>query len=154
MGETIPPESTILPWLIEHSALLCNQYHEGRDRMTASEQEKGTKSSQPLAEFGELVLFRQLRERESGRTEKFEPRLEDGVYLGVEDRSGESRVGTAYGVVKARDARRKPNNEQWCASAMRGFVGTPWDLRLRAALSSTGRRPDPRSLNTASQRGD
>ena len=39
--------------------------------MTAKEREKGTKSSQPLAEFGELVLFRQLRERESGRTEKF-----------------------------------------------------------------------------------
>ena len=59
LGETISPESTILPWLIEHSAWLYNHCHEGRGRMTASEREKGTKSSQPLAEFGELVLFRQ-----------------------------------------------------------------------------------------------
>ena len=41
LGETIPPESTILPWLIEHSAWLYNHCHEGRDRMTAREREKG-----------------------------------------------------------------------------------------------------------------
>ena len=40
--------------------------------MMANEWEKGTKSSQPLAEFGGLVLFRKLRKRESGRTEKFD----------------------------------------------------------------------------------
>ena len=51
VGETIPPESTIIPWLIEHSTWLYNHCHEGRDRMTANEQERGTKPSQPLAEF-------------------------------------------------------------------------------------------------------
>ena len=130
VGETIPPESSVIPWLIEHSAWLYNHCHEGRDRMTASEREKGAKSSQPLAEFGELVLFRPLRSehgRESGGQEKFEPRLEDGVYLGIEDRSGVSRVGTAHGVVKARDIRRKPASERWCAEALRMFTGTPWD---------------------------
>ena len=43
LGETIPPESTILPWLIEHSAWIYNNCHAGRDMMTASEREKGTK---------------------------------------------------------------------------------------------------------------
>ena len=35
---------------------------------------------EPLAEFGKLVLFRQLREHESGRSKKFEPRLEDDIF--------------------------------------------------------------------------
>ena len=95
--------------------------------MTANQREKGTKSSQPLAESWELVLFRQLRERESGRAEMFEQRSEDGMYLGIEDKSVESRIGTAYGFVKARDVRRKPDSERLCASAMRMFTGAPWD---------------------------
>ena len=43
------PESDLGPLLIEHSAWLYNQCHDNRDMMTASEREKATKSSQPLA---------------------------------------------------------------------------------------------------------
>ena len=91
------------------------------------------------------MLFRQLRERESGRTEKSEPRLDDGLYLGVENRSGESRVGTAYGVPV-------PRSERWCERMSAGnqtanggarvpcedSLALPGIPRLRAALSSTG----------------
>ena len=110
------------------------------------------------------MLFRQLRERESGRTEKSEPRLDDGLYLGVENRSGESRVGTAYGVPV-------PRSERWCERMSAGnqtanggarvpcedSLALPGIPRLRAALSSTGWQsairwmPDPRSWSTVSQ---
>ena len=125
--------------------------------MTADKREKGPKLSRPLAEFGELVPLRQLRERESGRTEKSEPRLEDGIHLGVGDRCGESRIGIAYGVVKGRDVRRKLDSERSCASAMRMFVGTAWDptpegsAEMTERLSAIRWNPGPRLWNTASQ---
>ena len=61
IGETIPPESPVLPCLAEHSAWLHNHCHDGRDAMTASEREQATKSAQPLAEFGELVFSTPVR---------------------------------------------------------------------------------------------
>ena len=130
LNETLLPTSPALPWLVEHAAWLYNHCHEGMDGMTTSEREKGAKSTQPIAEFGESVLYRPLRGeagRESEKHEKFEARLEDGIFLGIEDRSGEARIGTVHGVVKCRDFRRKPESERWSAEAVRRFAGTPWD---------------------------
>ena len=64
--------------------------------------------------------------------------MEDGIYLGVEDRSGESRIGTARGVVKARDFRRKPESERWSATALRAFIGTPWDPTPNGGCETDG----------------
>ena len=56
-----------------------------------------------------------------------EPRFEDGVWLGVEARTGEVRVGTPSGVVKSRSIRRKIEAEKWSVDSVENVVGFPWD---------------------------
>ena len=47
----------------------------------------------------------------SAGRDKFDVRWREGVWLGIRAESGESIIGTNEGVVKARDFRRKPEND-------------------------------------------
>ena len=59
---------------------------------------------------------------------KFDVRWMDGVWLGIIRESGESVKGTAYGVVKAWDFRRKPEEGgRRSNDGVDGFNGVPWE---------------------------
>ena len=62
---------------------------------------KGKPPSQPIAEFGECVLYKPHKGNHVAG--KLDDRLREGVWLGVSARSGEHFIGTASGVVKSRD---------------------------------------------------
>ncbi len=52
----------------------------------------------------------------------------DGVWLGIKLGSGESIIGAAGGVVKARDFRRKSEEGgRWSNDGTDGFNGVPWE---------------------------
>ena len=58
--------------------------------------------------------------------DKFDVRWQEGIWLGVRLESGESVIGTNEGVVKARDFRRKSDeNERWNVERFYQFVGVP-----------------------------
>ena len=46
------------------------------------------------------------------------PVFEEGVFLGVRDKSNEIIVGNKHGVAKCRDFRRRPPSEQWRKQAV------------------------------------
>ncbi len=73
--------------------------------LTAYRRWKAREFTRPVAEFGESVMY--LAAASVGK-DKFDVRWEDGVWLGIKMESGESIVGTANGVAKASDFRRKP----------------------------------------------
>ena len=86
----------LLTWPVEHAAWLYNNYHEGKDKKIAIERLQGGRSVKPLAEFGESILYKPLSTK-GDTVDKLEARLEEGIWLGVEPRTGEIRVGTASG---------------------------------------------------------
>ncbi len=58
---------------------------------------------------------------------KVDVRWMDGAWLGTKPESGESTIGTADGVVKARDCRRNPEEGgSWSNDGIDGFNGVPW----------------------------
>ncbi len=83
-----------------------DQQKEERDSegFTAYWSWKGKEFARPVAESG-CVMY--LPAASVGRN-MFDVRWEEGVWLGIELESGESVIGTASGVPKARDFRRKP----------------------------------------------
>ncbi len=63
------------------------------------------RTHRPVVEFGESVTH--LPAASVGKN-KLVVRWEDGVWLGIKMESGASILGTAKGVAKAREFRRKP----------------------------------------------
>ena len=126
--DKIPRESTVLPWMVEHAAWLYDHIHEGKDGYTAAERENGyTKKNLPdIVEFGEQVMYKPLA-TSGGKVENLAARFFDGVFLGVEPRTGELRIGTTSGVIKARSIRRKLEEERWSSTALQHLRGTPWE---------------------------
>ena len=64
------------------------------------------KFARALPHFAEKILFM------SERVARVEPRWEDGIFLGVSDRSDELHVGTERGMHKVRTVRRREATER------------------------------------------
>ena len=123
IGVRISGESTIVPWLVMHSARTLNRFSVGSDGKTAYRRWKGKDFRREIAEFGEVVMY--LKPGTRGQ-DKFSCRWERGVWLGIRDESGEIIVGTPDGVVKARDFKRLADpTERWSAKAICEIKGTP-----------------------------
>jgi len=55
-------------------------------------------------------------------------RWEEGVWLGVRDKSGEMYIGTEHGAIKVRSVRRKGTaQERWDESCWARMQGVPWE---------------------------
>ena len=94
----------VMAWLVDHAATLLYRYGPGRDGKSPYHLLKGKPPSQPIAEFGECVLYRPHKGAHVAG--KLNDRLKEGVWLGISARSGEHFIGTPQGAVGARA--RKP----------------------------------------------
>ena len=56
-----------------------------------------------------------------------EPRWEDGIFLGVSDRSDELDVGTKRGLHKVRTVRRREATERDDLTFLNSVSARPWD---------------------------
>ena len=114
-----------IPWLVTHAASVITRMRKDSEGFTAYRRWKGRAFNRPVTEFGECVLY--LPAKTAGR-DKFDVRWQEGIWLGVRLESGESVIGTNEGVVKARDFRRKSDeNERWNVERFNQFVGVPWE---------------------------
>merc|ERR1711994_266871 len=88
----------------------------GADGKTPLEKIRGSRGRDVMAEFAESVLFIPLRgDISDSRKAKvnLEPRFQDGVFLGLSDRSDEILVWCKEGIRKARTIRRRINEERF-----------------------------------------
>ena len=115
-----------MTWLVDHAATLLNRYGPGVNGKSPIHLLKGKPPSQPIAEFGECVLYRPHKgSRIAG---KLTDRLKEGVWLGVNARSGEHFIGTPEGVVRCRDIHRQVADKRWQKDVFTAFRGVPWAL--------------------------
>ena len=83
-----------------------NISHIGSDGLTPFERARGRRLTRPICMFGERILYRPVL---SGKLVKLEPRFEDGVFLGLVERTGEIIVGLKDGSAgRCRDYKRLP----------------------------------------------
>ena len=85
----------------------------------------GKPRKREVAEIGESVLY--LKAGTQGKN-KFVPRWEQGIWLGIRDETSEVIIGTDMGTVKARDFKRIADpRERWNSEAILRMKGTPWE---------------------------
>ena len=85
----------MIPWLVEHAAYHITTFGIGRHGKEPYRLLKGRSWTSALFEFGEGVQFKPPAIK--GRF-KLDTRLRDGVYLGVNRKTGESCIGTPEGI--------------------------------------------------------
>ena len=105
---------------------------------------RGRRGRDHMAEFGESILYMPLRGDVSDKRKakaNLEARFQDGVFLGLGDRSDEIIVHGAEGIRKARTIRRRCEGERWRKDELLGITGTPLqpnpgetDARIRTRM--------------------
>ena len=124
-GVRISGEHDSIPWLIAHASDSLNRYHVYEDGRTGYHNWKGRPFVKESVEFGQNIMY--YPPGMKGKN-KFEARWQEGVWLGIADRSMEVIVGTNEGVIKVRDVRRYgTQQEQWDMGKFNSFRGVPWE---------------------------
>ena len=101
-------------WLVRYVGQMLNRFRRGPDCKTAYERWKGRAFQRKVPPFGEKILY-QLPgvTSRSHRPTRVEPRREDGVYLGLNDRADEVYIGLSDGsVARARTIKRREATAQ------------------------------------------
>ena len=123
IGIKLEPTDNILKWLVEHASYLYNNFHVGLDGRTPVERWKGRRTPRQICDLGEAVMYLPLK---GARPGKFDDKFQDGVMLGVIQRTGEIIIGTPLGAVRTRTIKRMPEDKRWKADLVKGVVGLPW----------------------------
>ena len=79
-----------------------------------------------MAEFGESVFYLPM-DRDRGQTAELDSKFLPGVWLGLEKKTNETKIGTSSGVIRARTVKRRPISERWNKELIFTVVGTPWN---------------------------
>ena len=130
----IDRHSNIVPWVISHAAATTTMYQVSDDGLTARGRLKGKSFSTEPVEFGECVWY--LKLSSTGKF-KWESIWDEGVWLGVRERSGEAIIGADVGVTKSRTVRRKgSHDERWSVTLLESMRGAPWAVVPGKGMSS------------------
>ena len=118
--------SPVIAWLIEHVSVAINRTKVGVDGKTAYARIKGKNSKIKLLPFGEKVLW-MIPKEERRKGPKMRPRFNHGIWVGINEHTGEYIVMTPDGIKRTRTIRRIPEADRWDQAFMKGCKGTPWD---------------------------
>ena len=129
--EKIQNGSNIIPWIVRWAGELISKYALGFDGKTPYERIRGERCRVPMAIFGECVLYLPLKTAKSFK-EQAQPRMKQGIWLGVVERIEEAIIGTDRGIVKCRTVNRLPEDQRWNQTLLKTFKGTPWPPVPRA----------------------
>ena len=124
IGEKIPKGHCLMWWLVEWCCTVLNRCAKGEDGRTAFQRVKGRQSHRHVCKFGEQVMWKPMKTA-ANRRNKDEPRWEEGSWLGVIFETDEVIIGKENGVVKCRDVRRMPEEDQGNAKELLKVKGWP-----------------------------
>ena len=124
-GQEFPEGYPVLLWLVKYCAAMVNRCSRGPNCKTACELLKGRKFARALPHFAEKTLF--MNPGVTKSVAKVEPRWEDGIFVGVSDRSDGLHVSTERGMHKVRTLRRREATERVDFILMNAVSARPWD---------------------------
>ena len=126
IGQKIPLDHVVAPWVIKHAASVITRYVVRDCGNTSYKLIKGRRCHEPTADFWGMVLFKPpLTGAEKAHKESWKDRWIDGVYFGTLIRTSENLIGTDKGVFKVNALRRRPLDERWCREEIDKAQGCP-----------------------------
>ena len=75
--------------------------------------------------------------------DKFDAKLREGVWLGLDNRTDENLIGTAYGVYRSSTIKGVPEDKRWDSAKVLAVVGLPWDPTPNVDADDVARVPNP-----------
>ena len=134
IGHVIPVHHPIVPWLLEHAALLHASCMRGEDGLTPWARARGRPFGQRLIGFGEKIHWKPpLKGPQHDADGNMGPRLRDGIFLGYKRSSNSYVVADERGnVVESRAVQRRPMEQRWDRASIESLTTTPWNLRETA----------------------
>ena len=110
-GESVGLDHKMFPFLVRHCAWLITHYQVKSDGKTLYERLRGRLHQGQVAEFAEVVHFRDLGK--AADMPKTDDRRNLGLWLGKNLASDEHNVGTSAGVRRCRSIWRRPEKQRW-----------------------------------------
>ena len=131
LGFVIPVEHPIVPWNLEHAALLHAACVRGEDGVTPWSNARGRAFGQRLIGFGEQTHWKPPSKGPQHDADgNMGPRLREGTFLGYKRQSNSYVTADEQGnVVETRAMQRKPMEHRWSKEAIESLKVTPWNLR-------------------------
>ena len=110
LGVHVPPEHSLLTWLVYYSGAMQRRFTVGADGRTPYERVHGRKCAQMMAYFGEKIWWLPL----DPDNELPDPgsKFKEGWWVGPVEGQSESYVLTSDGHVRCRTFRRRPADQQ------------------------------------------
>ena len=112
-------------WLIRWAGEILTKYTKGKDGKTSWERRRKEHCNKTIVPIGEKILYLPLKTA-SIHGKKGEPKMEEGIWLGINGRTEEVFVGTERGVVKCRTIKRLPTDKCWDPGLLHKMQGTTW----------------------------
>ena len=93
MGARLPISHPVFAWMVEAAADYVNRFRESKPGATPIEIIKGQHQPRKMADFGECVLYLPANDNKDN-THKAGEKFSEGVWLGLNPRTGEAIIGT------------------------------------------------------------
>ena len=128
--KVIPVNHALVPWILEHAALLLNTMVRGQDGATPWARARGRPFRQQLVGIGESVLYKfPAKGPRSDPMGNMGPKWGEGIFLGYNRDSNTFVVSSDEGVVTTRTLSRKPLDQRWDADGLSAVKSAPGDGR-------------------------
>ena len=152
----IPTAHSVIPWLLEHTALLLNVRSRGSDGLTPWARVRGRAFGQQIIGFGEVVLYKTPTKGPRSQPDgNMGTKWLEGIFMGYNRSSNTYRVIGKEGLDSPRSLMRRPEPDRWSADKLAEIKATPWserqipDLTVRFDEAATKVDPTATAAPTA-----
>ena len=111
LGVRLPCKHPVLILVIEWVSGAHNTFKDGRDDGKTLREHAGWQTQSLVIKFGEVVQF--IPFRFESMADKFDANLREGVWMGLDNRTDENIIGTAYGVCWSSIIKGVPEDKHW-----------------------------------------
>ena len=126
LGHRIPVRHPLVAWMVRHASSLVTWCARGHDGKTAYQRVRSRPFKTRLLTFGELCRYKVRSQEGVGSDGR---RLHEGVFIGIDRRTGQYIIHDGAEVKMARTIFRLPEADKWSKEALSKVASTPFDLR-------------------------
>ena len=127
IGFRIPVRHALMTWLVRHAAALVTWCARGHDGQTAYQRVRGREFRTRLLAFGECCSFKN-RSQEPLKNIADGRRFHQGVFIGIDRRTGQYMLYSDGEVRLSRTVVRVPESEKWSKDRLADVQATPLNL--------------------------